>query len=216
MDSGSTDGTLDIVADFPNVETTQRSFDSFADQCNFGLSHVQTEWVLSLDADYELSDDLVSELRTLNEEAGVAGYRVPFVYRIHGRSLRGTLYPPRTVLYRVQGAQYVNEGHGHRVSVVGEVKPLRNVIYHDDRKPLSRWLASQQNYARLEASYLLSAETGRLSRSDRMRRTGWIAPVFALPYALIVKGCLLDGRAGWYYALQRLAAEVMIDQELLD
>jgi hypothetical protein len=35
-------------------------------------------------------------------------------------------------------------------------------------------------------------------------------------YALILKGCLLDGWPGWYYALQRLVAETMLALELLD
>jgi hypothetical protein len=49
-----------------------------------------------------------------------------------------------------------------------------------------------------------------------MRRLGWLAPLLVLPYVLFVKGCILDGRAGWYYALQRLFAETMIALELLD
>ena len=36
-------------------------------------------------------------------------------------TVRGTLYPPRTVLYRVRGARYENEGHGHRVRIAGAV-----------------------------------------------------------------------------------------------
>ena len=131
VDSGSTDGTLEILARYPQVALFKRTFDNFADQCNFGLAQVQTEWALSLDADYELSDRLVEELSNLGEEEGVAGYRVSFVYRIHGRPLRGTLYPPRVVLYRVKNAQYVNEGHGHRVLVSGGVRAA-------ERRDLSR------------------------------------------------------------------------------
>ena len=63
-----------------------------------------------MDADYELSDALVAELRALQPMAEQAGWRARFVYRIHGRPLRGTLYPSRTVLYRVAGARYENEG----------------------------------------------------------------------------------------------------------
>ena len=58
-----------------------------------------TPWVLSLDADYELSDDFVTELQSLAPAATTGGYRAKFIYRIYGRPLRGTLYPPRTVLY---------------------------------------------------------------------------------------------------------------------
>jgi glycosyltransferase involved in cell wall biosynthesis len=216
VDSGSTDGTLEILARYHQVALFKREFDSFADQCNFGLSQVQTDWALSLDADYELSDQLVEELSNLRETVGVAGYRASFIYRIYGRPLRGTLYPPRIVLYRVKNARYSNEGHGHRVNISGDVRALSRAIYHDDRKPLSRWLSSQQSYARLEADYLLKAAAGILSAWDRLRRMAWPAPIFVWFYVLVVKGCLFDGWPGLFYALQRVLAECMIALELID
>jgi glycosyltransferase involved in cell wall biosynthesis len=214
VDSGSTDGTLDILARYPQVALFKRAFDSFADQCNFGLAQLKTEWALSLDADYEMSDRLVEEVSNLRETEGVIGYRASFVYRVHGRPLRGTLYPPRIVLYRVKNARYANEGHGHKVTVSGDVRPLRGVIYHDDRKPISRWLASQQSYARLEADYLLKA--GVLSAWERLRRMAWPAPIVVFFYVLVIKGCLFDGWPGWFYTLQRMLAECMIALELID
>jgi glycosyltransferase involved in cell wall biosynthesis len=216
VDSGSTDGTLDVLGRYPHVALFKRTFDSFADQCNFGLAQVETEWALSLDADYELSDLLVAELSNLREMEGVAGYFASFVYRVHGRPLRGTLYPPRIVLYRAKNARYANAGHGHKVTVSGDVRTLRGVIYHDDRKSLSRWLASQQNYARLEADYLLKADTRLISTSDWVRRMAWPAPIMVFFYVLVVKGCLFDGWPGWFYTLQRVLAECMIALELTD
>src|SRR6516164_709962 len=88
VDSGSTDGTVEVLARYPHVTLFKRRFDSFANQCNFGLAQIETEWALSLDADYELSDPLVEELLNLHETEGVVGYRASFVYRIHGRPLR--------------------------------------------------------------------------------------------------------------------------------
>lgn len=216
VDSGSTDGTLEFLARDPRIEVHHRPFDSFAEQCNFGLSLVRTEWVLSLDADYELSAELTAGLATLQPAAGDAGFRARFIYRIHGRPLRGTLYPPRTVLYRVRGARYENEGHGHRVRVAGKVSALAGVIFHDDRKPLARWLGSQLKYAAIEASHLLAAQPADLSSADRVRRMGWPAPFLVVAYVLFVKRALLDGRAGWFYAFQRLCAEVLLALELLD
>jgi hypothetical protein len=172
--------------------------------------------VLSLDADYELSDPLVEELAGLRATDSVAGYRARFVYRIYGRALRGTLYPPRVVLYRKDKARYRNEGHGHRVDIAGEVLPLAGAIYHDDRKPLARWFDSQQRYAQVEARYLIETPTAKLTRSDRIRRLGWLAPIGVLFYTLLIKGCILDGWPGWYYALQRLCAETMIALEILE
>src|SRR5262249_17995908 len=100
IDSGSTDGTLDIIRCYPQAECVHRPFVEFVSQCNFGIAQVTTSWVLSLDADYELSDELVTELHCLHPNAATVGYQAGFVYRIFGRPLRGTLYPPRTVLYR--------------------------------------------------------------------------------------------------------------------
>ena len=214
IDSGSTDGTIELLASYPQVDIHHRPFDNFADQCNFGLTQVRTSWVLSLDADYVLSDALVQELRDLQETEAVRGYRARFVYNVYGRGLRGSLYPPRTVLYRARDAHYANEGHGHRVRIPGQVRQLRGVIYHDDRKPLSRWLAAQQRYAQLEADHLLGSHD--LSGSDRLRRMAWPAPFLVFLYVLILKGCLLDGWPGWLYVLQRTLAEVMIAVEIID
>ena len=215
VDSGSVDGTIEILKRYPQVDRFDRPFDSFAEQCNFGLAQVQTEWVLSLDADYELSDDLVRELAELKPQTA-AGFHASFVYRIHGRSLRGTIYPPRIVLYRVRGASYRNEGHGHRLALDGEVRDLGGVIYHDDHKPLPRWLASQRRYAEMEANHLLAATPASLSLSGRLRQMAWPAPILVFPYVLIAKRCVLDGRHGWYYSLQRLVWEILIALNIID
>lgn len=216
VDSGSTDGTLDRLRRYPQAEVRTHDFVDFAGQCNFGLSLIDGPWVLSLDADYVLSDALLQELQDLNPADDTAGYRARFVYRIHGHPLRGTLYPPRTVLYRGGGAVYRQEGHAHRVTVAGNVLPLRGVIYHDDRKPLADWAAAQRRYARQEAAYLLACRRDSLPFADRLRLMAWPAPIAAFLYTLIVKNCLFDGWPGWFYGLQRLFAETLLALEIID
>lgn len=216
IDSFSTDGTLDILRRDRRIAVFMREFVDFAGQCNFGLAQIETPWVLSLDADYELSVELLDELRRLVPGDATAGYRAGFVYRVHGHELRGTLYPPRTILYRRDRAAYRQEGHAHRVHIEGDVLPLRGIVYHDDRKKLSCWLEAQQRYAAEEAEYLLADTGRRLTRADRIRLMGWPAPLAVLLYVLFAKRCLLDGWPGWYYALQRLLAETLLALELLD
>ena len=83
------------------------------------------------------------------------------------------------------------------MTVSGEwCRALSGVIYHDDRKPLSRWFASQQRYARLESDHLLKADAGVLSASDRLRRMAWPAPIVVFFYVLVVWGCLFRRLAG--------------------
>lgn len=215
VDSFSSDGTADVARSFPNVEVTQRHFDSFAGQCNHALQLVDTEWVLSLDADYVVTDALRREITEL-PASDAAGHRVPFTYCIHGQPLRGTLYPARTVLYRKSAAHYEDFGHGHKVKIEGRVLDLAGRMLHDDRKPLSRWLQNQIRYARQEADYLEKASDGELSFIDRLRRAILPAPLAVGFYVMFAKLCILDGRPGWHYTMQRVLAEVLISLELVD
>ncbi|MCA1964503.1 MAG: glycosyltransferase family 2 protein [Prosthecobacter sp.] len=216
IDSGSTDGTLEMLAANTRVRVLHRKFDSFASQCNFGLKEVGTPWVLSLDADYVLTPELAGELASLEPAADVSGFSAAFDYWILGRPLSASLYPPRTVLYRRDQARYVDDGHCHKATLQGRVEALRARIAHDDRKPLSRWLASQDKYALLEAEKLLAVDPASLRMQDRLRRTGWAAVPATLIYTLLVKGTLLDGWRGWYYTLQRVLAEIVLALRLLE
>src|SRR3954470_10797371 len=64
IDSFSTDATLEILRCYPNAAVYQRAFDTHARQWNYGLSLCATQWILSLDADYVLSDTFVDEIKT--------------------------------------------------------------------------------------------------------------------------------------------------------
>jgi glycosyltransferase involved in cell wall biosynthesis len=216
IDSGSTDGTIELIRNHPQAEVVHHTFRDFESQWNYGLTLVESPWVLSLDADYELSEALIEELRALRPFEDVAGFSTRFVYRIHGRPLRGSLYPPRTVLFRRDKAIYRMDGHTQRLVARGPVLRLAGIIYHDDRKPLARWIASQQRYIRDEVAYLLSRRGEKLGVADRLRLMGWPAPVAAFLYTLLVKRCLFDGRAGWYYALQRVVTEALLALEIID
>ena len=215
VDSGSTDETIEIAERLPQVAVIHHAFDNFANQCNFGLDHIATDWVLSLDADYVLSDAFIEELRVLQPHTSTAGFEARFAYCVHGKALHASLYPARIVLYRRALAKYRNEGHGHRVSIDGQVHQLRERIFHDDRKPMSRWLRSQSAYARIEADFLLDSSKSTLRPADRLRLMGWPAPFVVVLYALFAKGCILDGWRGWFYVLQRCVAESLIAIEIV-
>lgn len=217
VDSFSTDATVAILSRHPQVRPFQRAFDNHEQQWNFaiGATDIKTEWFLALDADYLLTEELIAELAALEPDQTINGYAAGFRYCIGGAPLRGTLYPPVTILCRRGKARYEQDGHTQRVAVTGTVAMLASKVLHDDRKPLSRWIWSQQRYARLEADYLLAGgKTGSLM--DRIRRWGWLAPILVFFYTLIVKGCILDGWRGWYYVLQRTFAEVLIALEIVD
>jgi len=218
VDSFSDDDTGAIVARYPKAELFRRRFDSHANQWNFAISQtgINTEWVLALDADYQVPDQLTHEIGALIAESDVSGYQARFLYCVGGKALRGAAYPPVTVLFRARGATYVQDGHTQRVRVKGSVGTLNNPILHDDRKPLSSWLAAQVRYTRLEADKLSSASFADLGAADRLRRMIVVAPAVMFFYCMFVNGNLFDGRAGLFYALQRTLVELMLSLFLLE
>jgi glycosyltransferase involved in cell wall biosynthesis len=216
VDSFSDDGTVEMVKLFPQVRLFQRAFDSHQNQWEFGLRQtgIATPWVLALDADYVVSDELIGELAGLAPDPQTAGYRANFVYCIKGRKLRSGIYPPVTVLYRREAASYVQDGHTQRVALDGEIATLSAPMLHDDRKSLRRWFRSQARYTELEANKLRAADPAALDLSDRLRRWRIIVPPAMLVYCLVVRGGILDGWAGFYYAFQRAIAEAMLSHRL--
>lgn len=216
VDSVSSDGTAEIASRFPNVRVVTRPFTTHAEQWNFGLEQagIRSEWVLALDADYVLTDALIGEIQSLDGQTPAAAFRARFDYCIDGRPLRAAAYPPVTVLYRRARACYRQDGHTQRVVVDGETRDLTHRIQHDDRKPLRHWLGAQARYMELEADKLRGARNHSLGWADRMRRWIVVAPPAMFVYCYFVRGGILDGGAGLFYALQRATAELILSMIL--
>jgi glycosyltransferase involved in cell wall biosynthesis len=216
VDSGSQDRTVEIASSWPQVRVIERQFDNFAAQLNFGLDQLTTPWVLCLDADYVLSKELVTELEQNDALLNCDGYYANFRYCVNGRPLRGSLYPDRVVLFAHDKARYRSDGHAQQLELVGTTGHLKAPIYHDDRKPLSAWLAAQERYAALEVEKLSDNSGHRLKFVDRLRQAGWVAPLIMPFYCLFAKGLILDGKAGVFYTLQRTYAELLLSLKLLE
>ncbi|MFM7266212.1 MAG: glycosyltransferase family 2 protein, partial [Cyanobium sp.] len=141
---------------------------------------------------------------------------IPFRYCIQGRPLRGTILPPRIALFRHDAGLYEDDGHTQDLILNGPCANLRHPIFHDDRKPLSRWLWAQNRYLKLEAQKLQQTPSRLLSRADQVRKNTVLAPFAVFVLCLIWQRSILDGWRGWFYALQRLYAETLLTLMLLE
>ena len=215
VDSHSEDGTLDYLKRYPNVEVHFRKFDGFAQQCNYGLSLIDTDWVLSLDADYVLPDTFIREMAQIVTEDSVNGAFAAFRYCVVGKPLGRDNTTPRKVLYKRALATYHNLGHQHRVSVPAPETSFTAKIYHDDRKSLSRWLKSQDGYLTTEATKLAGSRYADLDLADKIRKTKVLAPFVILVYCLFVQLLIFGGWRGWYYTLQRTLVEILLAIKLI-
>lgn len=213
VDSFSTDATLALLAQYPQVEVVQRVFDTHATQWNAGLDLIPEGWVLSLDADYVITSALqqeIGEAVACSDRRQIDGYRIPFRYCVFGRPLRGTVLPPRLALFRRSCGTYVDDGHTQDLRLSGDCAALSSPILHDDRKPLSRWLWAQNRYLMLEVNKLLNTTPTQLGTADHLRRHTVLAPFAVLLLCLIWHRGLLDGWRGWFYAFQRMYVETLL------
>ena len=217
VDSNSTDDTLAIAGRFANVRTVQRRFDTHAQQWRFAVEEtgITSDWVLRLDADYMVEPALRDEIAGLTPSAGTAAYEIAFTYCIDGRPLRASLYPALPVLFRRGRGKFVQDGHTEKLRIDGPVVKLKNRLLHDDRKSLERWLVSQYRYQRREVDKLTSTPWGQLSWGDRLRLTRVLGPPTVFLYCLLVRGLVLDGKAGLFYACQRATADLILSMLLL-
>ena len=216
VDSESADDTGTLAGRFSNAAVVARRFDDHTSQWNFGVQQCGTNWILALDADYMLCPGFEQELAALTPADKVDAYYARFRYVIAGQPLRGSLYPPRAVLFRKDRCTYRQDGHTQLLHIPGETAFLTTPIDHDDRKSLSRWVVSQDKYAQLEVTKLASQSPSSLRIQDKLRLALFPAPLLALFYTLIVKQAMLDGWRGWYYALQRMMAESILSLRLLE
>jgi glycosyltransferase involved in cell wall biosynthesis len=214
VDSGSTDATLEVLSDTPGVRIFFRPFDTHANQWRYAIDEtgILTPWILRLDADYQVPEELAEEISMLDPDHLVGGYRAKFDYLIGGHKLRSSLYPPKTILLRRGRFEIEQDGHTEAWKVSGVTRTLRAHAVHDDRKGIDRWLAAQVRYMELERK---KAETRHPLR-EWLRAHPPLMPFAVFLYCLFVRGLIFNGRAGLYYAMQRMIAEAIFSLMLLE
>ena len=215
VDSGSTDGTLAALAHLPNVRVFNRRFDSHGSQWRYATEETKigTDWLLRLDADYQVSDALVAELARLYPNAAVGAYRIEFDYAVFSRKLRSSLYPSKAILLRKGCFSVSDQGHADVWDVHGQVMMLNARITHDDWKPVSQWLIGEARCLQRELAWIGVHKDG-LVRWLRVRPP--LMPIAVFLYCLFGKGLILNGRAGIFYALQRTVAEAVLSLMVLE
>lgn len=212
VDSGSTDGTERIAREF-GARWQHQDWLGYVGQKNQVLATVQHEWVFSVDADEELSEELRHEVRALKvagPPAGINGYNLPRCVCYEGRWIRhGDWYPDRgTRLFRRAGARFAGGRVHERLEISGRVASLRGELHHYSFRDAADHWARCQKYARLWAE----------TQHEQGKTAGALAPVthaaFRWLRGYVLKRGFLDGAHGWRIAAM-CAREVALKYRLL-
>ncbi len=230
LDSGSRDGTLGIVAEFPAARALARPFAGFADQRNHGLScFAPGAWVFHIDADEILTPELRAELRALEPPPQALAYNAAALTFLRGRPLRRAAGLVRqTRLTRAGAFAFEQVGHGQKAPASLGALPCLRAPYqhHPFEKGLEAWRARHLRYASDEARDLLApASRPGLARAlrDPIARRQWLKhrsarlplrPTLVWAYLMFARGGLFDGPAGWEFCGLRRAYESMVQDAL--
>jgi len=130
VDSGSTDRTRDIAARY-GTRIFVRPFAGFSDQKNFAAAQAGNDWILSIDADESVSDELREEILHALPGESAAGFFIPRLNLWLGKPIRhGGWWPDHTLrLYRRSAARWAGVSH-EAVVVEGFAGVLRHPIVH--------------------------------------------------------------------------------------
>jgi len=235
LDSGSSDDTVQI-AGARGARVLTRRFDSFAAQRNYAMEHgaLRHPWVLHLDADEVVSDELRDELLAIaaSQSAARSVYRVPSKTIFMGRWLKHAgMYPAYQVRFgRAETLRFIDHGHGQReVQSMHEVGTLRAAFDHYNfSKGIDDWFARHRRYAVTEAAQMrlersLPLKGRELFASDpTLRRRAMkrlaarlpLRPLLRFFYVYVLRAGFLDGRAGLRYARMLATYQRFIDLNL--
>lgn len=201
LDSGSTDETVAIAQAFGAVVSVE-AWKGFAAQKNSAIGKCRGAWVLSLDADEELSPELQAEIQTLLPtnppvDAFFLKRRNLFLNRW---IRRGGYYPdPKLRLFRRDAVAF-DVPFGDRpvhetISFDGDADTLDCDLIHHAYPTLESYLEHMDRYSTLGAQILLQKR--RTSRSlPSFYWNVFCVPQLTFVWNYIVRLGFLDGREG--------------------
>lgn len=166
VDSPSTDSTVDICKDFSNVEVIVHKYPgNQAEQFNWALDNIkiETEWVLRLDADeyitQELKKEMEEKLPTL--QSNISAVVFPLGRAFMGKILNhGIVNGVKMIrLFRYGKVRYEQRLMDEHLQILeGGTITFKHKFIDDNRNSIRFFIDKHNNYSSREAALLLDAE----------------------------------------------------------
>lgn len=236
LDSGSTDRTVEVARE-EGAEIAVNIMDPFiqSEQRNWALDNlnINTEWVLFIDADEEVTQDLAGRIcqETKNASSDTTLFQLAPKFMFMGKWLKNTqsfpVWHDRLVRH---GAVTFKGGVWEEADTKGKVKKIKEpYLHYGFRKGLEPWLKKHVVYAEDRARILnnMSVEknigmfknlhalvNGSLSKSSAIQLlAARVLPLGAIGrfvYQYFVKRGFLDGWPGFVYCNLMIVYQLMI------
>ena len=197
VDSGSTDRTLDICREH-GARVVSADWRGPATQRNRGIDEATGEWILALDSDEWVTEELRREIeRTMASPDGAAVYRLPRLSSYCGRFMRhGGWWPDYISRLFKRGAARFGGGIVHDHLVTEErIGRLKVPLMHEPFRDLDKVLEKMNAYSTWGAERM----------RDDGKRAGLARAVFHGAWTFfrtyVLRAGFLDGREGFMLAV---------------
>jgi glycosyltransferase involved in cell wall biosynthesis/uncharacterized protein YbaR (Trm112 family) len=234
VDAGSCDRTQELAC-AAGGRVVEHAWAGYSEQKNWALNSIpiETDWVLFLDADEWVTQELAAEIRSALAETTADGYWIPRANFFLGRRLRHAWWYPdyQLRLFRPNRGRYESRLVHEHVLLDGHEGFLKQPLMHENLKGNDEFLRRHERYAQLEAREILNERLGANSGQRRGNFLGtwperrralkihvWYRvparPLIRFLWMYVVKRGFLDGRPGFIYSRLLASYEAMIDSKL--
>lgn len=197
LDSGSTDMTV-ALAEERGAKVIYRAWDNdFAAQRNFALEHIYTDWVLYIDADERMNDELAEAVKVAAKDSKEAMYRFVRRNSAFGRDFKyGVLSPDSVVrMFPTGKVKWQDKVHERPVGDLPTIT-LKGFLKHYTYSDFGQYLAKMNTYAII----------GAQNYKDKNKKVGVIKdfvfrPFFAFFKMYVLKKGFLEGWLGFVLCL---------------
>jgi glycosyltransferase involved in cell wall biosynthesis len=196
LDSGSEDDTVAICKQFTD-QVFVTDWPGFGPQKQRALDKSRGDWVLSIDADEEVSPELRDEIMQVMQSADVHGLEIPRMSSYCGRQIKhGGWWPDYVLrLFRRDAGHFSADPVHERIEIKGAIKQLHNPLFHEAFVDPQEVLHKINSYSTLGAQKLFSNGKSA-SLSLAIAKGVW---TFIRTY--FIKAAILDGAEGLMLAI---------------
>jgi glycosyltransferase involved in cell wall biosynthesis len=197
VDSQSNDNTITLCKEYTD-KIYVNPWSGYVRQKNFAVEKASHNWILSLDADEELSPALKEEIITLKKSGFTFnGYKIPrkVFYLGHWIEYSGWYPNYKMRLFNREFGKWQGDSVHEYVALTGAPGKLKGDIYHYSYKSLSDHLERINTFTTLAAESM--KKNGRKSSYVKLL----YKPFFKFVKSYILKKGFLDGFTGLIIAV---------------
>lgn len=187
LDSGSTDDTYAIAQNFSNVKISHQDWQGYAGQKSLALAQCRNEWVLNLDGDEVLSEELKSEIVQVIQANQIDALITPINDVFLGvPNSNYTKKHAKVRFFRKSKGHYdlANKVH-ENVIVEGQSVKAEGDIYHYGESSIFVKVEKNNQYSNLKA-----VEKFQKAKKPSLLKLSLVMPMTFLKSYFIRRSCL--------------------------